>query len=618
MTSSPIPIVTRNDLRLPDRPFRHVFLVQNRDSWGACPFPYDRERDLVLSFDFAVVRELSQHGGTTAYLDHIVKSDLMERYNHETYRFFSTWFQDRNGQDIFSYRGMKISNAFRLYIWTDVTYFVHLFVNLLALKHVRYEKLYSGIEDAHVRDALCLLALPVETWRPAAGERQQEYYFPIFRWMDEQIYPSPVKRLTKIVVSSLLSAATDLGGRLGIFKQGTQDVFVQPYHPTYGIIRLLNDDKNVNVVLENPTEIGEITREKYIPRSRASARYRNLAADMINSFHSRKNSQWQIEGIDIGDHLYTMILRRVSGLLAECLQRMDELVDFFSKRPLKLMVTTTNIGMTNCLMLNYCHAMNISTYLIVNGYLGGTYLDESKEAQWINSYGTSIKEHYFAGMQNIVCLGDPRMDAYARTVRTESIDRANPTIVIGASGYSNIDLNSYVAVEFDFLNDVLAACRATIQSSRAMNIIIKIRANGFIDQYAHFIREYYSDLPVTLIDKKPMEQVLLQADFYITIYSGTLFEASSLGIPVLYYKKDTEVLTPPFDGASELVTALTPDDLVRKIELFYEQDKSYEPFKDKRVLEKYVGPLDGRNLERNMDFIYSLLNDDQRTRGTQQ
>lgn len=606
------------DILLPDRPFRSIFLVQNRDYWKACPFPYDKEQDLVLTFDFAVVREISLQGGTVVYLDHIVKSDLIEHYNHETYRFFSTWFLDKNGQDIFAYNGMKISNALRLYIWTDITYFVHLFVNLLALKHVRHERIFVGTEDAQVMDALRLLGLPAETWQPAAGELRRGYYFPTFRWMHEKIYPSPMKRLAKIVVSSTLSTATDLGARLGILKNGTQDVFVQPYYPTYAIIRELNRDKNVNVVLENPMDPGSVLQEKFIPLDWTTARHRVLAEGMINSFSSRISTQWHIEDTDMGAYLYGIILERAASVLPECLKRMDELIDFFSNRPLKLMITTTNIGMTNCLMLNYCHARNIPTYLIINGYLGNFYLDESKDAQWINSYGPSIKENYFAGMENIVCLGDPRMDSYARAGRSRKISTDRPLIVIGAAGYNNIDLNSYVAYEFDFLHDVLSSCRSLISRGRSMDIIVKVRANGYIDQYRDFVREYHAGLPVTLYDQVPMQQVLAKADCYISIYSGTVFEAACLGIPTVYYKKDTEVMAPPFNGASELVTAATPDDLTRKLELFYERDRSFDAFRERRVLENYIGPLDGKNLERNMDFIYSLLNNDREARGTWQ
>lgn len=77
-----------NSSSILDRAYRHVYLVQNRGYWQTCPFPYDKELDLVLSFDFGVVNQIIDQGGTADYLDHLVASQVMERYNHETYDFF--------------------------------------------------------------------------------------------------------------------------------------------------------------------------------------------------------------------------------------------------------------------------------------------------------------------------------------------------------------------------------------------------------------------------------------------------------------------------------------------------------------------------------------------------
>ena len=65
-----------------------------------------------------------------------------------------------------------------------------------------------------------------------------------------------------------------------------------------------------------------------------------------------------------------------------------------------------------------------------------------------------------------------------------------------------------------------------------------------------------------------MMQVLERTDFFVSIYSQTLFEASCLGIPCLYYKKDNEVMDPPFDGNSELVTVSNVEDLTDAIRDF--------------------------------------------------
>lgn len=45
-----------------------------------------------------------------------------------------------------------------------------------------------------------------------------------------------------------------------------------------------------------------------------------------------------------------------------------------------------------------------------------------------------------------------------------------PTIMVGAAGFNNVDLNSDVADEFDFINDILAACEVLMDRGRKMKV----------------------------------------------------------------------------------------------------------------------------------------------------
>ena len=242
--------------------------------------------------------------------------------------------------------------------------------------------------------------------------------------------------------------------------------------------------------------------------------------------------------------------------------------------------------------------------MIINGLMAHNYMDEAKHATYINSYSQSIKENYFKGMKNIVAIGDPRMDKYP-TPKIKKINRKAPTIVIGASGFNTTNLNSYTAVEFDFIYDILQAIQAF---QKDVKVIIKVRPNGFKEQYLDFVSEYFDKLDVEVVFSKPVRRVLEKSDLYITIYSQTLFEASCMGIPVIYYKKDTEVINPPFDGKSELVTIYDVQELIEALNDFKKNHSRFNAFLDRSVMEKYIGPLDGRNLDRNINFIENILN----------
>ncbi len=63
----------------------------------------------------------------------------------------------------------------------------------------------------------------------------------------------------------------------------------------------------------------------------------------------------------------------------------------------------------------------------------------------------------------------------------------------------------------------------------------------------------------------------------------------------------------PFDGHSELVTIDNVDNLLKAFSDFQSGDKRFDAFLDKSVMGKYIGPLDGKNLERNRAVVYDLL-----------
>ena len=166
---------------------------------------------------------------------------------------------------------------------------------------------------------------------------------------------------------------------------------------------------------------------------------------------------------------------------------------------------------------------------------------------------------------------------------------------------------SFTAIEFEFMFDILNTFNDLNEMGYKFNLIIKVRPNGFLSQYIAFASEYFANLKINIIQNGKIKNVLESTDLYISIYSQTIFEASCLGIPVIYYKKDKEFLDPPFDNKSELVTALNVEDLKNIYLEFLNNSDIFTPFLDKKVMEKYIGPLDGKNLERNLSFIYKLI-----------
>ena len=271
-----------------------------------------------------------------------------------------------------------------------------------------------------------------------------------------------------------------------------------------------------------------------------------------------------------------------------------------------MIVLVGNVGMVANILLALGRKKNIPSFMIINGFLSGDYLSEGRNAHWINAYGRSIKQHYYKDAPHVVCLGDPRMDEYVKVAKNRVRSKGPKHVVIGASGYDSINMCGYMCGEFDFLADVLDVCVRSRANGHEFDITLKVRRNGYASQYLTFCKEFYPDLDVKVTDDQPMKEVFLKADFYVTICSCTHFEAALLGVPSVYYKKDGYVTDPPFDGHSELPTAWTTDELEGYFEKFFSGEPVGKEFMDPAVLEKYVGPLDGNNCRRNLDFILKL------------
>jgi hypothetical protein len=353
-------------------------------------------------------------------------------------------------------------------------------------------------------------------------------------------------------------------------------------------------------------------KERPIPVYGSTARYRTVAAALMRSYQKKRAARLVLPGgIDVTDAVSRAIERRVSGCLPETLRALDCVIRYLNRHPIRLEVLIANLGQTAMLVDCVAKARKIPSYLIINGLLCSAFLDEGKYANVINAYSESVRKHYFRGMKNVVCLGDPRMDDYAMMGRRR-INRECPTITIGASGFSNTDLNSYLAVEFEFLSDVLEAIGRINARGIPCRVLVKVRANGYKALYSRFCDEYFNGVVGRIVDSEPMRTVLDETDFYISIYSQTLFEASCLGIPCVYHKNDRQILDAPFDGQSELVTTHSADELEEALLDFVRGSARYEKFLDRVTMEKYIGPLDGNNLKRNLAFIGGLLNGDRK------
>ena len=168
-------------------------------------------------------------------------------------------------------------------------------------------------------------------------------------------------------------------------------------------------------------------------------------------------------------------------------------------------------------------------------------------------------------------------------------------------------MNSFSSFEFEFFWDVLNAL-FRISKTSDISIKIKVRSNGYKKTYGQFLNEFFFELHSKVVFVDEMDEIYETADLYISTYSQTLFEASIHGIPAIFHHCDREEADVPFNGKSELVTTYTDMDLENCVQEFIATTNIFDDFLRSNVMEKYVGPLDGKSTERVFDFALKVMN----------
>ncbi len=590
--------------------YRNIYIVDSLDIWGVNDFDFNTEDDLVLTFDLALQKKLNGRCDCY-YVDHLIGQTRMEENNYRIYRFFQAWHNNAFGKDLFHYRGVDFGISFRMDFWNDYTYYLKLYLCLAELKNVDSKSIVVASHNKVLHKVLIDLDLKFDVVK-SLNESKVFFYFPIDQYLNDKIRPTGLRNIllkSRALVSNVYGTMLLYFDKIFINKT-TKTIFVEEYHPTKKIISNLRKQQGTNVLLcnfsRNESWINNL-KERLLPLLGSEATFEGVAQELLSGFNTERCQTLILDnGHDLTDIAFSIIINRIENQLAKKLSILDSCVNYLNANPIDLSIIVSNIGESSTLFDLACKSNGIPSYLIINGLLGVDYIDESKYATFINSYSVSIKNNYFKGMDNIVVLGDPRMDVYA-SIDQNKINRVTPTIVIGASGYSPIDLNSYVAIEFDFMHDVLSALDRIKKSGGPITIIIKVRPNGYREQYKKFVDKFFPGLVDNIISAQPMVEVLKKADLYISINSQTLFEASCMGIPVIYYKKDNEILPPPFNNNQDLVTVSTVSDMEQAINDFKDDSGIFKTFLDKKIMEKYVGFIDGLNTKRNLDFINKLI-----------
>ena len=414
--------------------FRHIYIVESREWWPAASIGYDSDRDLVLTFDLALHREIEAKGGVVRYVDHLRDPAEMQDNNFRMYDFFRTWHRDVNGNDIFRYRGIDFGFAFRIEIWNDYTFYVRLRLCLETLRELGCDALFVASGNNTIGEILDEMQLAYTALSRPVHEPQATYFFPIHQWMDERLRTRRPRHQLRDAIITIQGTAMSWVDRIVRKFRPRAAVFVQEYHPTRALLETLLSDPEVRVIqghFSGIAGLGRLWRERPIPvYGRIDAKQAE-ADELLEDFRNRRASKLVLgTGADISGAVYLIIERRLAEVMPRMLRGLDCVIRYLDRHPLSLEILIGNLGQLAMLVDAVAKSRGVPSYLIINGLLGNDYLDEGKYATVINGYAPSIRDHYFRGMDNVVCLGDPRMDTYLPEQR-RTIERRTPTFTIG-------------------------------------------------------------------------------------------------------------------------------------------------------------------------------------------
>ena len=552
------------------------------------------------------------------YIDSIAPQILLEELNKTLADFLSSWFKDEKGNDLFNYKGINFGRAFLLKIWSEIVYQSRLLANISYLELSDNHRI---IIDSNLKDVIEILNELNLSYRILEFERnpdEVQLFFDIRKYMNDSFKNTGIKK--KFIQYSMLFIGALQ--KLSLFQRKSaraKTIYAQVYHPTIPIIRELRKDKSKHVVTNSV--FGNARYRKYISVQNVFVKrgYTNknleIANQIIENFRLRKQIHIEKENlykIRNESFLIEIILELIKTEVAIAVASVDSINKFCKMQDLSLYITIANLGTFETVLDEYCKVNGIPRYLVINGFLSNDHYIDSRDADFINCYSETIKLNFYKNSNFAFALGDPRMDKYALETNSKKIANDSETnqvvIGIGTAGYNNIDVLSYSAFEFEFIYGVLRTLKmVALKTSKQLKFKLKVRSNGVEAHYAYLLEKYFSDLEVEIADYLDFASFSKSIDVYISTYSQTLFEVASLGKPVIYFKKDTEVLGPPFNGNSELITAKNEAELLSHLDkIINGSDYSYATL-ERATIEKYFGYLDGKNLERNLNFINEIL-----------
>lgn len=556
--------------------------------------------DLVLTLDFGLLNLLKLSNVDACYIDKLISPEESYDFNIKISEYLNSWyFDDSCENNLLLFDGINVGEALKLNYYTDIVFNTHIFVNLLKIKSAKYKYIYI-CENALIENVANFLDIKYKKLPKTDNLTKPVYFFDIHNWMYEKINKTSLRnRLINICffIIDQFNFVVDF-----LSNSSKKYIYVQKYFPTIQLIR--NLDK-FTIIVDSYSSITNAFNERRVV-------YKNIDRsnfEIENTFPQYFQSdgkKFVIEGVDISPLLKSIINKTIHKNLALAINNIISTKNYLKDKNLVLSVYVTDLWLKNSIIVQFSKINKVPIYFILNGLLNTDYYFDGKFADYINCYSESIKKNIFKSIDNVFPIGDPRLDKYNLSInKKRELNSKTLNIGIGAAAYNNTDVGSFLAYEFEYLNDVLTS----ISNFKDLEIVIyvKSRANNYTSLYHNFISEYYSHLNVIIVTESSFAEFIRKIDLYITFYSQTLFESSLNNVPCIYFNNVKEYRHEPFDFKSTLKSASNVYELNQLIQEYLKEGNFGWEFSARSNLEYFIGKFDNSNLQRNLNFINDII-----------
>jgi hypothetical protein len=248
------------------------------------------------------------------------------------------------------------------------------------------------------------------------------------------------------------------------------------------------------------------------------------------------------------------------------------------------------------LLVRVAQSEGIPTFAVNDGFKGDDFTVEDMTADHALAWSESIARNYFGRRTHgdVVVTGNPKGDAQRTVALERRLQGALREVLIGSFTFSPVDIACHRSDAENFLRAAVAGIRQS-ERGRDAAIRVKLHPADRIDHYAGMI-----DDGVEFVTDGDVVQMFDDAELYITTYSTSLLEAIATGLPSIYLRINDQRLHAPFsaDDFMERRTARTREDIARLIDDPGGVFRLPPAGERERWIEQYLGPADGRSVER--------------------